>query len=460
MLSAIQEIKVALIEVRALCATVYDPRAEYDASVYAQQRAVIEEGLAQVTALISNLRGVYSADYVSPVLEESISPQRETESTRIQLPLRSERIDILSSSAHYALPEESRAYAFNPSAYPLTGTSIIEGALGESSSRFAFTPSEQDYESAGILVDWLGGVITVRADVKCVTFDNNAAARVSGALDTLSGRPLHYRPIADVAYALAAEPSLSSSAEDVTISQGVLIDREDLVGALVEVGGGRYLVDQGGTLHTFSSTISSSALNGQYHVTARFYSIDMQENVVLTDGYAPDPVYGDIELPITSAKSGDVIFESGVEAGVVIASGEGARGSMYPSYAGGQVSILAETYVSLGVFLSDIGVIPVLSLLDSLVTREDFIETASRVSEISSLVDAVEVACKSLSCPSDVRRVWSDLKAIHIRANLDRAADMLSEAEVDKYLTLDDTSASYGALLSSISEDLIVEVQR
>ena len=460
MLRLIQESRTAALNIASLCASTYDARVEYSVDSYLSNKEIIDENLPLIDEMLLNLEDVYTSAKVDPVLESEIYPSRSAEFTSIKLPLPSAELNILTPQAHYFLDELTKSFIFDASAGSISGVSVYSVGGVEASSRFILSTEQQDYGDAGIHIDWSAGVFTVSESVRCITLDNNAPARKSGLLQNLSGRPLAYRTVSEVAYILAAEPTVLDYIDEISVQGGVLEGRADLVGSVVLIEGSSYVIEEGGKMCTFVASTPASDLSGTYQANIRVYTVDAVGQVSVLGEVDATANYSSVDLSTVSAKRGDYLVSAGDIVGVIREAGEGARAEMLPGYSGEAISIVAETYTRLGDFISELPLREYQSLLDKVESRQEFTYTAETCNKINSILDSLESSAKGLTCPSNVSRVWSDLTTLHTRAGLDRASDILSEARINQYLSLGSEEGSYASLLSSVSEDLIVEVQK
>ena len=459
-LRLIQESKQAVLNIAALCSSTYDDRVEYSEDSYLSNKEIIDENFAQIDEILLSLEGVYTSTKVDPVLESEIYPSRPVEFTSIKLPISSAELNVLTPQSHYFLDELSRNFSFDASAGTISGVSVYSMGEVEASSRFILSTNQQDYSDAGIYVDWSAGVFTVSESVRCITLDNNAAARKSGLLQNLSGRPLAYRTVSEVAYILAAEPTTQNYIDNISIQEGVLEGRADLIGSVILIDDSSYVIEEGGKMCTFVSSIPASDLSGTYQADIRTYTIDTVGQVSVLGEVDSTANYNKVDLSTVAAKRGDFLVNAGNIVGVIREAGEGARAEMLPGYSGEAVSIVAETYISLGDFVRELPSREHQDLLAKVESRQEFTYTAETCSEMNIILNSLESLAKDLTCPSNVSKVWGDITTLHARAGLDRASDILSEARVNEYLALGGEEGSYASLLSSISEDLIVEVQK
>jgi hypothetical protein len=460
MLRLIRESKEELDTVVGLCSSTYDGRVAHSPAKYLSSKQIIDENLEQISALLSSLQDICDAARVEPAVESGIYPSMSAEFTSIALPLPSAEVSILTPQAHYLLAEAPRSFSFDASVGIISGVAVYYASAGEASSRFVLSSEQQDYSEPGLYVDWASGLLTVGESVRCVTLDNNASARKSGLMQTLSGRPLAYRTISDVAYTLAAEPAVNNRVDSVFLQSGLLVGRPDLSGSIIHINDSSYVIEEGGSLCTFVSSTPSTDLDGTYQVNISSYEVAAVGQVIVLGEVRSNTQYSKVEMGVVSAKTGDYVLESGRIAGVVVEAGEGAVAEMSQVYTGGEVSIVAETYIRLRDFLDEAPLLDYAVLLPDLASRESFTYTAETCSEISTILSDLESLAEALSCPSSVSKVWGNITTLHVRAGLDRASDILSEARIEEYLDLGAEGGSYASMLSSIAEDLIVEVQK
>lgn len=440
-----------------LTRAIYDTRVVFTAAAYTEYRATALAALSQIIEDRERLRSVMSSADYTPVVASGVSSRRVSGSS-LKLPVGFYEINAISDVSHLSLSPSPRVYAFQYNGTPITGSSVVRGPALESLHRFSLSPEKSDYAEQGLFVDWDAMEIAVADEVACVNLDNTRATRLSGLMSTLSGVPLAYWSIAEIADAFAAEVSVTHYEATLVLSSGAILEGSVADGDLVTIDGGKYVVEAG-QLRTYSASKPASDLDGEYRAAVTSTQMELSGEYTFVEEDTSQH-YEELLIEANGVKPGDTVFSGLNEVGVVSNGGVQSIASVSESFTGGDVDVYAETYTQLGNLIDALDGLITLDLPTSLSRRDEFISAAAHCEDVISNLSSIGLAVEEVSCPDDVRRVWYTLRGVHLRAGLDRAVDLLTRADLVAYESLSDSDSSYSNLLADLADDLIVKVQQ
>lgn len=441
----------------ALCASVYDTRVEYNQLTYRESLAELEADVQEIIDILANLRSLSAQD---AVITSNVQPTSINVSNSFKAPILMQELKVHSANRYLVLNERVNTYDLIPGSYPITGT-VINSLLGaETSSRFSLSPDNATYSDIDITVDWTENTLSLGDTVVCLKLDNNRASRESGLLDVLSEMPIKYWSPASLVSSLGLHIDVIRMSAELNITSGQVSDT-DIVSHqdLVIVGDNTYFVSHDLTLMSYISTEAASNLDGTYQAQVVRSTLSLPGDDILVLDIEQVAERGGMSMEVTEAKVGDVVLEGGVEIGFVSNAGNGATAELTREYQGGEVSVVADTYYRLTSALDNSPDIEIIEMPFSLSTYESAREASITLTSLLDDLSTLRSTLEDLRCPSDVARVWEEIRAQHIKVGLDRASDILGRGDITSYINLSANEGSYAEHLARLTEDLIVKVQ-